>query len=135
MLLAQYLCSIHVACTISMQHSCCLHNIYAAFMLLAQYLCSINFACIIYRLLLASSWCPTKPDFAGFGMHLNSTLIPYHYFDNSFFSQGIHSPSDEKYGILKLQRCGFIGQDLTHSVNAVNNTTTNSSSSTYSKPF
>ena len=54
------------------------------------------------------------PDFAGFGMHLNITEVPYHYYDNLVSFKSVHSANNEVCGILKLQKCGYIGRDLTH---------------------
>ena len=31
-------------------------------------------------------------------------------------SKRVHSPNNENYGILKMKRCGLIGEDLTQSV-------------------
>ena len=37
------------------------------------------------RLMISANWCPTNPDFAGFGFVANET-IPYHYFGSRIFS-------------------------------------------------
>ena len=69
-----------------------------------------------FRLIILSHWCPSLPDFAGFGMHFNFTEVPYHYYDNAESFTHVHSAKNEVCAILRLQKCGYIGSDLTRNI-------------------
>ena len=69
-----------------------------------------------FRLIIVSHWCPSLPDFAGFGMHFNFTDVPYHYYDKANSFKHVHSATNEVCGILRLQKCGYIGSDLTRNI-------------------
>ena len=69
-----------------------------------------------FRLIIVSHWCPTLPDFAGFGMHFNFTDVPYHYYDDAKSFKHVHSAKNEVCGIFSLQKCGYIGSDLTRNI-------------------